>query len=361
MVGSPEAGADLFRAKGCARCHAVNGVGGSDGPELGSEAGSESGPDRLVSAMWNHAPAMWERMEAERVGRPRITLEEMSHLFAYLYTIQYIDPPGQAVRGQAQFDAKGCARCHTIAAATTNPGSGQRALSENYTPVAWAQAMWNHPREESTGDVYARFQGSEMADLLAYVRDGARSRGMDPHLASADPDRGWRLFHVKSCTKCHPVREEAGRSGPALASGTRLPPSILQLAGSMWDHPSTNTDESHPHGTERPRVETGEMADLIAFLYSSRYYEPGGAPKIGEVLFSERGCSGCHGSEAQGSGLGPGLRGRGRSFSSVSLAAALWDHGPVMRREAQQRSLPWPILAPRDVGDILAFLNSSSE
>jgi hypothetical protein len=79
------------------------------------------------------------------------------------------------------------------------------------------------------------------------------------------------------------------------------------------------------------------------------------------MLFGGRGCSLCHGPAALGTSEAPSLRGRGRSFNSISLAAALWRHGPGMFKHAQDLGLPWPTLAETDVGDLISFLNTSPE
>ena len=91
-------------------------------------------------------------------------------------------------------------------------------------------------------------------------------------------------------------------------------------------------------GLTRPSFDGQEMADLVAFLYSVRSAEPGGSPRLGEVLYAGRGCDRCHGARAEGTGRGPGLRGRGKRFTSISFAAALWRHGPhIYGRAREQR------------------------
>ena len=103
------------------------------------------------------------------------------------------------------------------------------------------------------------------------------------------------------------------------------------------------------------------MADLIGFLHTLRYFEPGGSPPVGEMLFAIRGCGECHGARGEGTSLGPGIRGRGVVFSSVSLATSLWRHGPAMYQRAREHRHPWPMLKESDVGDLVVFLNSAAE
>lgn len=357
LVGNPQTGAALFQEKGCVRCHAASGLSWRRGPDTGDRA-SVFGPRDLVTGVWNHIPRIWERMRAERIPYAALTHEEMAHLFAYLYAARYATDQGDADRGRQLFAAKSCAACHALPGAPKTVAPVVGALGASDSPVRWAQAIWNHPRSPS--DVSRpRFEGREMEDVLAYVR---RERGVarpDGQVLGADPGRGWKLFQHRSCTTCHSIRDEAGHVGPELGSGRELPSTIAGLAGSLWNHALEMQKAMDERGVRRSHLAAAEMGDLIAFLYSSRYEEPGGSSRVGEVLFAERGCSRCHGPRAEGSGLGPGLRGRGRNFTSVTLAAALWQHGPRMYERARELRVPWPALAESDVGDLMTFLNTS--
>ena len=365
LIGMPRTGAKLFERKGCIRCHAVNGAGGRLAPDLGSERPS-TGPDHLVTSMWNHGPRMWERIREEKVAYPTISPQEMANIFSYLYTSRYVGDPGDVERGRRLFENKGCASCHSLGgtAAKKGPNLSTRAAVDSLT--GWTQAMWNHaPAMESAmreaGLPWPRFEPGEMNDLLAYLRGGRPAASGGSDLLPADPDRGKSLFQEKSCASCHSLRGEVGRVGPPLRSRQKLPPTIIQFAGAMWNHSPEMLRTMLARGVRRPVFRDREMADLVAFLYSLSYSEPGGSPGVGEMLFEGRGCSLCHGPEALGTSEAPSLRGRGRSFNSITLAAALWRHGPGMYKHAQDLGLPWPTLAETDVGDLLSFLNTSPE
>lgn len=362
-VGDARTGARVFREKGCAYCHAVNRLGGEIGPDLGSERPS-SGPDQLVTAMWNHAPRMWERIREERVDFPALSEQQMAHVFAYLYTARYVGEPGDRQRGRRVFEEKGCVGCHTLGEAGGRRGPNLSGRAAVDSLVGWAQAMWNHaPAMETAmrqaGVVWPSFEEREMNDLLAYLRGGREvaSGGLLP----ADPERGQRLFEEKSCGVCHSLKGEAGRIGPDLQSREKLPPTIIQFAGAMWNHSPEMWRVMLARGIKRPAFEGREMADLVAFLYSLHYTEPGGSSRVGELLFSARGCSLCHGPSGLGTPQAPALRGRGRAFSSIGLAAALWGHGPGMYKRARNLGRPWPTLAETDVGDLITFLNTLPE
>src|SRR5215472_19146072 len=109
----PVAGERLFSAKGCASCHAVNGVGGTVGPDLALSARPRTFFD-LAAALWNHTPKMAERMRQAGMARPRLDARETGDLVAYLYTLNYFDRTGNAASGQRVFSTKHCADCHSV-------------------------------------------------------------------------------------------------------------------------------------------------------------------------------------------------------------------------------------------------------
>ena len=103
----PLAGSRVFGTKGCSKCHAVNGVGGTVGPDLGRIARPRSFFD-LATAMWNHLPRMTERMRELGIARPTLDAREAGDLIAFLYTLNYFDPPGSPEAGRHLFTAKRC-------------------------------------------------------------------------------------------------------------------------------------------------------------------------------------------------------------------------------------------------------------
>jgi len=364
LVGDPHEGAMLFfEKKGCAGCHPVNGVGGKSAPDLGFSRSPQSGISQIVSAMWNHAPTMWESMRAKGVRYPDLDHEDVANLFAFLYTARYVDEPGDATRGERLFATKGCARCHGRPATETAIGPDLSTVKGVDTPIVWAQTMWNHApkmevRMEQLGVPWPKFEGTEMNDLLAYVREVCGGPRRETELLPASPDRGREVFQSKSCIVCHSLNGKGGRIGPELGRERQLPGSIVQFAGEMWNHSPKMWRTSEVRNVPRPQFDGRQIADLFAFLASVRYFEPAGSPQAGASLFVERGCSGCHGSRAEGTRNGPALRAPGRFFSVLTLATALWRDGPRMYRRTKDLQVPWPSLTESDVGDLVSFLNS---
>ncbi len=357
LAGSPLQGRIVFREKGCIHCHSVNGEGGKIGPDLGRKRTAQSSLPQLVTAMWNHAPQMWERMRTEGIGYPDLSYDDAAQLLAYLYMSRHVDDPGDPVRGHELFASKGCIRCHAVAGAGRKFGPDLAAASDLTGPMEWTQALWNHAAGmrqavEREGVAWPQFQGHELRDLYAYVRQNAAS-GSSP---SGDPGRGWQVFQQKSCTACHSIRMTDQLEGPSLGPQQQLPETFTGLGGAMLSHSPQMEKAMSRQGITRPHLSAQEMTDIFAFLYSLRYIDPTGSPHVGASVFRWRGCSRCHGENAEGTARAPALG--VRTYNSITLAVALWRHGQRMYAQTRPLGIGWPTLVESDVGDLLAFLNS---
>jgi len=102
LPGNPLEGSQLFTEKGCLRCHAINGVGGVGGPDLGQGILKRSLLD-IAGVMWNHSPGMAHVIEERRAARPVFKAPEMASLISFLYYICSSDVPGDASTGERLF------------------------------------------------------------------------------------------------------------------------------------------------------------------------------------------------------------------------------------------------------------------
>ncbi len=365
LAGDPVSGGMLFESKRCSHCHAINGSGGKIAPDLGAgRNATRANLGQLVATMWNHAPEMWKRMQQESLRAAPMSQSEVTDLFAFLYLARYVDEPGNSHSGRRLFQSKGCIQCHAIRGDGGTIGPDLANISGVDTPIEWTQTLWNHAPEMEknfprTGMPWPRFDKSEMSDLLAYVREVSTSPRSEFRLLPANPARGWELFQSKSCIVCHAVQGTGGHVGPDLGAARQTPMTMVEFAGAMWNHSPQMFREMANKGVQRPTFSGQEMADLMAFFNSLRYFEPNGSVQAGRGVFASRGCSRCHGTNGEGTSLGPSLR--GQMVNSVTLATALWAHGPEMYRRTQSLGIAWPKLDENDLGDLFAFLNSAPE
>ncbi len=360
LASSPQQGSVVFRAKGCIRCHAVHGEGGNVGPDLGRGNPSQSDLPQLVTAMWNHGPRMWERMRADGVPRPSLSYDEVAQLLSYLYMARHVDGPGDPASGRELFQSKGCVRCHAVHGAGGRKAPDLAEADDLTGPMEWTKALWNHAARmrqsaDREGIPWPQFQAHELRDLYAFAR---QKTSAGPPLYG-DPERGWQTFQQKSCTGCHSLRTAYTLEGPSFVPERQLPGTFMELGGAMISHGPQMEKAMARRGIARPNLTAQEMTDIFAFLYSLSYVEPTGSPHVGASVFQWRGCSRCHGANAEGSARAPALR--GRTYNSISLAVALWRHGQQMHSQTRQLGVAWPTLAEDDVGDLLAFLNLPAE
>lgn len=352
IPGDPKLGMRAFFDKGCARCHSVLGEGGRIAPDLGRAPAGHLSSAEMLAAMWNHAPSMWEKMRIEGVPTPKFTPAEMSNLFAFLYSVRLLDEPGDADRGRRLLEEKNCLQCHRVGPSGRGAAPDLLKWAGYRNPVSWVQAMWNHaPAMQSMmaarGVQWPQFAGSDVADLIAYIRLQAPQASKPVYLQPADPDSGRRIFADKGCAACH----GPGGSGPNLRSRA-LPRTLGQFAAAMWNHAPAMRARMQEQKIPRPQFTNKEMADLISYLFAERYFEPAGSAARGAQLFAAKGCSGCH----RAGGVGPDLS--RTAYSPIRLAGALWNHGPLMYQSMRQKQVAWPRFQPGEIVDLMEFLNS---
>ncbi len=355
IPGDPKAGMRSFFDKGCARCHSALGEGGRSAPDLARAPASHLSSAELLAAMWNHAPEMWEKMRIEGVAPPKFAEADMANLFAFVYSVRSLDEPGDAARGRRLLQEKRCLECHGVGAEGKRQAPDLLKWAAYRNPVSWIQAMWNHaPAMQSVmasrGVKWPVFDGNDVSDLIAYIRHSSPNAAKPLYLHPANPEAGRKIFQEKGCASCHSVGQ-GSRTAPDLRSRA-LPRTLGQFAADMWNHAPAMRASMQARHIAQPQFTNKEMADLIAYLFAERYFEPAGSPERGARLFQAKGCATCH----RSGGAGPDLS--GVSVSPIHVATALWNHGPVMFEAMQQQHIAWPRFQPGEMVDLLEFVGS---
>ncbi len=170
--GDPKAGRKVYAEKGCGKCHALNGVGPTIGPDLGQT--EPLSITRIAGAMWNHAPEMRKAAREKGVRWPTFQGSEFRDLVAFLYYLRMLDRPGNARRGEHLFDEKRCSTCHAFGGRGGTIGPDLTRWRRYASPILWAEIMWRHAVEmegkmQEMGVAWPRFDDDEMLDLLTFV------------------------------------------------------------------------------------------------------------------------------------------------------------------------------------------------
>jgi mono/diheme cytochrome c family protein len=358
---NPLAGSRLFASKNCIRCHSIQGVGGSAGPDLG-ETALGSFPV-ITSKLWNHFPRMIEAFAQERVEWPRLSGEESQQLFTFLYFLNYLDKAANADIGERLFLVKNCIRCHSVGGKGGDIGPELDTYQTEHAAPIITAALWNHGPEmmkvmRKKGIPRPEFQERDVIDILAFIRvkgfsDDTSRRLLPP----PNPDQGRAIFEEKNCIHCHSVRGAGGTIGPDLA-GKDLRGSLSHILSHMWNHGANMWPRMAKEKIEFPEFSPEEMSDLISYLYFLQFEDRPGSAERGRQVFREKRCEGCHmPSRTYEKPVGPNLA-EAHLDSPFKIVAEMWNHAPAIEREMQRQGIRWPLLSEDEMRDLLAFVLS---
>jgi mono/diheme cytochrome c family protein len=353
----PLAGSRLFGAKGCVQCHAIKGAGGQVGPDLGRIDRPRSFFD-LAASMWNHAPRMADRMRQLRIVRPTLEARESGDLVAFLFTVDYFERRGDAEVGRRLFRDKRCIVCHQAGGVGGVVGPNLDALGARATPISLATSMWNHGPQmaeamRARGVARPTFKPGELRDLIAYVST-ATTHDEPLYVIPGDREDGRRLFVEKRCAECHGSGARGG-TAPDLTD-RRLHGSTLDFAAAMWNKAPAMTAAMKARGLSVVRLQSAEMADILAYLYSVRYVGPGGAPRRGVLVAADKGCLGCHALAGERGKPASDLMRSKHLDSPGTILGALWNHAFLDVRPGS--SAQWAPMTGEQMADLMAYLQS---
>jgi cytochrome c2 len=157
QIGSDADGEAVFRARGCAGCH-------PSVTELSVKTRGKTLTE-VAAAMWNHEPIM-----SKAGATPtRFAPDEMRDLLGYLWAQQFFQDAGIASAGRRVFVAKKCASCHDEAS-----GKAPKLAGGGFNGSSMVSALWRHGpsmlnQMQKDHVPWPRFEGPQMADLIAYL------------------------------------------------------------------------------------------------------------------------------------------------------------------------------------------------
>jgi cytochrome c2 len=164
----PTRGKSVFKEKRCDACHHP---AGGEAPDL-TESTLNLTVSEISGKLWNHSYAMSDWMRGRGIPFPRFEGTEMADLISYLYFLGFVGRGGNAERGSAVFDEKGCMRCHAGADALAIDLSQSEVVHDS---IALSAAMWNHAPEmhelmAEQAVAWPKFEAGDMEDLATYLR-----------------------------------------------------------------------------------------------------------------------------------------------------------------------------------------------
>jgi mono/diheme cytochrome c family protein len=360
----PAKGSRLFVNKGCVRCHALKGEGGKVGPDFGRVDLGNTQLD-MAAKLWNHIPSMNVGMERAKMIKPNMTGQEFTEISAYLYFLKFFDEPGDATRGRSIFNEKGCSSCHTLSGKGKEGEPGLDQFPQNISPVFLTQSIWNHgpvmiAHMVKLGMKWPVFEGTEMMDLLEYIKLNAKGAKETAFITPGNPKEGKQVFATKGCIKCHAVRGEGGKEAEDLGKRAKtFYKSLTQITSIMWNKGPAVLGKMSQTQIGIPKFTPKEMADLIAYLYFLHFIDEPGNPVNGKKIFSESGCSKCHGVDGKpGELMTLSLSKYQKAGNSMDIVASLWNHSTEIEKAMKGKGISWPRFKKGELADLLEFIRT---
>jgi mono/diheme cytochrome c family protein len=222
--------------------------------------------------------------------------------------------------------------------------------------------MWNHgpgmqSMMESKGIARPTFSGSELNDLIAYLESISPPTLAGPlYVLPGDAAQGRTVFLEGRCSECHSVQGAGPQVGPDLARrGARW--DLTHFAAAMWNKAPGMTSQMRARGLHVPQLNAGEMADLVAYLYSVQYFDESGDPRAGRYLLGSKGCLTCHSINGEGAGTACNLSEFRGMVSPARVMSTVWNHAPYIEA-ADTLALEWPAISAAEMADIAAFVKA---
>ncbi len=364
LLEDPTKGSRLFVSKGCVRCHAFKGEGGKIGPDFGRVdlGNTQIG---LAAKLWNHIPSMNIGMDQARMIKPNLTGQEFTEISAYLYFLKFFDEPGDATRGRSIFNEKGCSSCHLLSGKGKEGEPGLDQFPQNISPVFLTQSIWNHgpamiSHMVKLGIKWPVFEGTEMMDLLEYIKLNAKGVKETAFITPGNPKAGKQVFASKGCMKCHAVRGEGGKDAEDLGKRAKtLYKSLTQIASTMWNKGPAVLGKMSQTQLGIPKFTSKEMADLISYLYFLHFIDEPGNPVNGKKVFSEFGCSKCHGLDGKaGELMTLSLSKYQKARSPMDIVAGMWNHSTEIEKAMRGKGISWPRFKKGELADLLEYIRT---
>lgn len=277
--GDPVKGEKIFGEKKCGTCHMIGGEGGDIGPPL-DRFKQYASPIFIATALWNKGNKMAQARQDLDMKGPLFKGNDVADILSYIKVagvltkepVRVYVTPGNPNIGRELLAEKKCLQCH-FDGSEPEPGKvGLRAPDLKGSLSQIAGTIWNHGRRmwsrmEASDISVPQLTEEEMSNIIAYLY-------ILQHIDEpGDAERGKRLFQEdeKGCEKCHSIGSVGGDIdiAPDLAAEKNLDTSI-DIIRAMWNHGAEMEKIMQEEGVTWPRMEKGEMMDLIEFIQSER-------------------------------------------------------------------------------------------
>jgi cytochrome c551/c552 len=263
--GNVSKGKELIQSKGCVNCHRIGNEGAKDGISL-DQLTEFASPLYIAQVIWNHGPAMQEKILEMGFQRPAFENMDIIHISAYLREFsrsrtskrQFMSP-GNPLNGSTLFLTKGCGYCHSAKEGETSIGPKLSEMNLRVSVTDIAGTMWNHGNNmwkamKEEGIEWPVFKDAEMADVIAYLYF------LDYLGTPGDPNEGEKVFQTKACISCHGPEEDFAFDE---SIKTERP---SDMVSTMWNHVPYMHEIMTKMNVPWPELSPKNLSDLYSFL-----------------------------------------------------------------------------------------------
>ncbi len=160
-IEAVDAGHKIFQSAGCVKCHQTV-------EDLAARVPGMTLTE-IAAEMWNHAP----RMAAARAPAVQLAPGQMRDLVSSFWAAKFFEDAGHAASGSRVFASKNCDICHNDASsgAPRLPAQGRDFDGATMVSVLWRHGPRMLDQMKTKGIEWPRFDGKQMADLIAYLNN----------------------------------------------------------------------------------------------------------------------------------------------------------------------------------------------
>lgn len=158
-IATAGGGAAIFQSAGCEKCHQT-----VDALAMSVQGQSLT---EIAADMWNHAP----RMAAAGAPATPLAAGQMQSLVDAFWAAKFFEDTGHPASGSRVFASKNCTTCHNDASsgAPRLPLAGRDFSASAMIAVLWRHGPTMLDKMKAKSLAWPRFDGTQMADLIAYL------------------------------------------------------------------------------------------------------------------------------------------------------------------------------------------------
>jgi cytochrome c2 len=173
-----------------------------------------------------------------------------------------------------------------------------------------------------------------------------------------DAKAGAQVFTSEKCISCHSVQGQGGSTAPDLGKRGTGAFTPAEMAALMWNHAPQMWSAMEKSGIQKPKLSPDQAADLFAYFYAARYFEPPGDAGRGRKLFVSKGCSECHNITGSAADVGKPVMTWTSVADPIELSRVMWNHGTQMREAMSKKKVTVPQLTVAEMNDIIVYLRN---